>query len=116
MKPRVLIVVESDPRTSGRPAEAIRVAAGIGTWRKVEILLHLRGPAILSLAQYSDEWIDEDNFGRYLPILQDLGRPVLVQQGARELAELGEPLIAFEEISDARWAELAAASHCVFRF
>jgi hypothetical protein len=92
------------------------VAAGIGTWKKVEILLYLRGPAILSLAEYSDDWIDEDNFGRYLPILRDLDQPVRVQLGASELSELGEPLVPFEEISDARWAELAAESHYVFRF
>ena len=86
------------------------------TWKKVEILLYLRGPAILSLAEYSDDWIDEDNFGRYLPILRDLDQPVRVQLGASELSELGEPLVPFEEISDARWAELAAESHYVFRF
>lgn len=116
MKPSLLIVVESDPRTSGRPAEAIRVAAGIGTWKKVEVRLHLRGAAILSLAEYSDEWIDEDNFSRYLPILKEWGWPVTVQQGAAAVAELGEPLIPFEEISDAQWAATAARATYVFRF
>jgi sulfur relay (sulfurtransferase) DsrF/TusC family protein len=116
MKPRVLIVVESNPRTSGRPAEAIRVAAGIGTWKKVEVLLYLRGAAILSLSEYSDEWIDEDNFSRYLPILQEWGRPVYVQKGAAELALLGEALTPFEEVSDAQWASLAGRSTYVLRF
>jgi len=116
MKPWVLIVVESNPRTSGRPAEAIRVAAGIGTWKKVEVLLYLRGAAILSLSEFSDEWIDEDNFSRYLPILQEWGRPVYVQKGASELALLGEPLTPFEEVSDAQWASLAGRSTYVLRF
>jgi len=116
MKPRVLIVVESNPRTSGRPSEAIRVAAGIGTWKKVEVLLYLRGAAILSLSEYSDEWIDEDNFSRYLPILQEWGRPVYVQKGAPELALLGEALTPFEEVSDAQWASLAGRSTYVLRF
>ena len=116
MKPKVLIVVDSDPRNSGRPAEAIRMAAGIGTWKKVEILLLLRGPAILSLSEYSDEWIDEDNFSRYLPILREWGRPVYVQAGAAELAELGEPLAPIEELPDAAWARLAAQSTHVLRF
>lgn len=116
MKPQVLIVVESDPRTSGRPAEAIRVAAGIGTWKKAEVLLYLRGPAILSLSEYSDEWIDEDNFSRYLPILKEWGRPVYVQEGAPEIAELGEPLTPYEEISDAHWASIAAQATYAFRF
>lgn len=116
MRPKVLIVVESDPRTSGRPAEAVRVAAGVGTWKKAEVSLYLRGPAILSLAEYSDEWIDEDNFSRYLPILKEWGRPVYVQEGAAEIAELGEPLAPFEEIPDARWASIAAQSTYVLRF
>ena len=116
MKPRLLIVVESDPRTSGRPAEAIRVAAGVGTWKKVEVSLYLRGPAILSLAEYSDDWVDEVNFGRYLPILREWGRPVYVQAGAAELAELGEPLAPIEELPDAAWARLAAQSTHVLRF
>ena len=116
MKPRLLILVESDPRTSGRPAEAIRMAAGVGTWKKVEVDLYLRGPAILSLAEYSDSWIDEDNFGRYLPILRESGRPVYVQQGAPEIQELGDPLAPLEEISDSRWAELSARSTHVLRF
>jgi sulfur relay (sulfurtransferase) DsrF/TusC family protein len=116
MKPKVLIVVEADPRTSGRPAEAIRVAAGIGTWKKAEVLLYLRGPAILSLAEYSDEWIDEDNFSRYLPILKEWGRPVYVQKGAPQTSELGEALTPFEEVSDAQWATIAAQSTYVFRF
>ncbi len=116
MKPKALIIVDSDPRTSGRPAEAIRMAAGIGTWKKVEVLLYLRGPAILSLSEYSDEWIDEDNFSRYLPIFRDLGQPVRIQQGAPEVSELGEPLAPFEEISDTQWATVAAQSDYVFRF
>lgn len=116
MKPSLLIVVESDPRASGGPAEAIRVAAGIGTWRKVEVALYLRGPAILSLAEYSDDWIDEDNFGRYLPILGEGGRPVYVQEGAPELQELGEPLVPFQQINDTDWALLAAKSTQVLRF
>jgi hypothetical protein len=116
MKPRLLIVVDSDPRTSGRPAEAIRVAAGVGTWKKVEVSLYLRGPAILSLSEYSDEWIDEDNFSRYLPILREWGRPVYVQAGAPELAELGDALVPFEELGDDGWARLAAQSTQVLRF
>lgn len=116
MRPRLLIVVESDPRTSGRPAEAIRMAAGIGTWKKVEVDLYLRGAAILSLAEYSDEWIDEDNFGRYLPMLRESGRPVYVQAGAPELHDLGEPLAPYEELPDAAWARLAANSTQVLRF
>jgi len=32
--PKTLVMIETDPRTSPRPAEAIRIAAGIGAWKK----------------------------------------------------------------------------------
>ena len=116
MKPSALFIITGDPRTSAKPAEAIRIAAGVGTWKKADITLYLRGPAVLALSEFVDELIDEDNFSRYLPIVGEFGRPIYVQLGATELTELGEAPLAFEEIDDARLAQLAAASRHVIRF
>ncbi len=116
MNPKLLVIVESDPRTGGRPAEAIRIAAGVGTWKKTDVTLYLRGPAVLALSEFADELVDEDNFVRYLPIVGEFGRPVYVQGGAPLLAELGEPSLPYEEIDDARLASLAAGSNYVLRF
>ena len=41
MKPKLLLLVTSDPRTSARPAEAVRIAAGIGAWKKADVTLYL---------------------------------------------------------------------------
>ena len=116
MNPKLLVIVCCDPRTSGRAAEAIRIAAGVGTWKKAEVTLYLRGPAVLSLTEYPDELVDEDNFTRYLPIVGDLGRPAYVQAGEPLLADLGEPRVPFEEISDETLARIAADSDYVLRF
>lgn len=116
MNPKLLVIVESDPRTGGRAAEAIRVAAGVGTWKKADVTLYLRGPAVLALTEYPDELVDEDNFTRYLPIVGEFGRPVYVQAGAPLLSELGEPTLGFEEVDDNRLASLAADSNYVLRF
>ena len=116
MKPSTLFIITGDPRTSAKPAEAIRIAAGVGTWKKTDVTVYLRGPAVLALGEFVDELIDEDNFSRYLPIVGEWGRPIYVQQGAAELAELGEAPLAFEEIDDARLAQMAAASQHVLRF
>jgi len=116
MKPTLLFVVTTDPRESGRPAEAIRIAAGVGAWQKADISLYLRGPAVLALGEFPDELVDEDNYVRYLPIVREWGRPVYVQRGAAELAGLGEAVLPFEEIDDAQLARLAAASSSVLRF
>ena len=116
MLPATLILITGDPRTSHRPAEAIRIAAGVGTWKRTTISLYLRGPAVLALSEYADGFVDEDNFVRYLPHNKGLGHPAYVQQGAPLLAELGEATLPFEEITDARLAELAAMSDYVLRF
>lgn len=116
MKPSALFIVTGDPRTSARPAEAIRIAAGVGTWKKAEISVYLRGPAVLALSEYVDEFVDEDNFSRYFPIVGEFGRPIYVQQGAALLSELGDSPLNYEEIDDARLAQLAAESKYVLRF
>lgn len=116
MNPTALVIVTGDPRQSHRPAEAIRIAAGVGAWKKADITLYLRGPAVLALSEYADGFIDEDNYVRYLPIVKSFGRPVYVEAGAPLLAELGEATLPFEEIDDARLAALTAQSKYVLQF
>ena len=116
MNPGILVIVDSDPRKSARPAEAIRIAAGIDTWKRADITLYLRGPAILGLGEWVDDLQDEDNFLRYLPLFAESGRPVLVQQGAPELTQLGESPLRFEASDDTELARRAAAARHVMRF
>jgi hypothetical protein len=116
MNPGALFIVDSDPRKSPRPAEAVRIAAGIGAWKKVDVTLYLRGPAVLALSEYPDELIDEDNYVRYLPIVGEFGRPVYVEKRAALLGELGESPIPWEELSDEALAGLAATQRYVLRF
>ena len=116
MKPKVLVIVESDPRSSGRPAEAIRVAAGVGTWKKAEIHLHLRGAAILTLGEWVDDLMDEDNFTRYLPIVRESGGPITVEAGSPFLTDLGESTTPHTPITADQLAVLAAHSSSVLRF
>ena len=116
MNPKVLLIVTGDPRTSGKPAEAIRIAAGVGTWKKADISVYLRDEGVLALSEYADEFIDEDNYTRYFPIVGEFGRPIYVQKGAALLQEIGEAPLKFEEITDAQLAEMAATSNYVMRF
>ncbi len=116
MKPHILVLVTSDPRVSPRPAEAVRIAAGVGTWKKSEVELYLRGPAVLALGEFVDDLVDEDNFSRYLPIVGEFGRPVWVQQGAAQLTELGEAPVRYQEIDDLELSKKIAAATSVLRF
>ncbi len=114
--PSVLFIVTGDPRTSPRPAEAIRIAAGVGAWKKADITVYLRDSAVLALSEFADEFVDEDNYTRYLPIVGEFGRPIYVQQNAKEIAELGESPLKFKEISDDELAAMAARNSYVVRF
>ena len=116
MKPRLLFIVASDPLTSHRPAEAIRIAAGIGVWRKVDVRVYLRRTAVLALSERTDDLVDEENFARYLPMLGESGHPVYVERGSPLLARLGAAPVRFEEISAGQLAELAAQSSSVVHF
>ncbi|MEP6662873.1 MAG: hypothetical protein ABJC04_04320 [Verrucomicrobiota bacterium] len=114
--PSVLFIVTGDPRTSARPAEAVRIAAGVGAWKKADITFYLRGDAVLALSEFADEFVDEDNYTRYLPIIAEFGKPIYVEKDAPQLAELGESIFQREEISDEALAQLAAKNNSVLRF
>ena len=116
MKPRLLLIVTTDPRISPRPAEAVRIAAGVGAWQKIDVTLYLRDAAVLALGELAEELVDGEKFTQYLPLVAEWGRPLYVQRGAPALTELGEARMTFQTIDDTQLAELAAASHYVVRF
>src|SRR5271154_4565081 len=104
--PTTLVIVETDPRISARPAEGIRIAAGIGAWKKTDVTLLLRGPAGYSLQEYADELVDEDNFTHYLPLVAELPRPIYVEDSFTDQAALTGSPWRHEFISPVRTAEL----------
>jgi hypothetical protein len=116
MNSGALLIIASDPRASGRPAEAVRLAAGLGPWRKVAVTVYLRGPAVLILGENAEELVDGENFARFLPALGELGHPLYAQKGAAMLPGPGPATLPFEEISDAQLAAMAAGRSLVLRF
>lgn len=75
-----LFIVTSDPRTSPRPAEAVRIAAGVNPWKKGSIDIYLHGPAILALGEDTGELIDEELFTQYWPVFQENGGNLYIQK------------------------------------
>ena len=116
MLPSVLVLVMTDPRQNPKPAEAIRIVAGVGTWKKVQMILYLHGPAILALDEFVDELVDEDNFVRYLPILSDFPRKVLVEKDSPFISQLSNPTLPFEAVSVRELSQIASSCRNVFHF
>jgi hypothetical protein len=114
--PKTLVIIETDPRTSARPAEAIRIAAGIGAWKKTDVTLLLRGPvAGYSLQEYVDDLVDEDNFTRYLPLVAEQPRPIYVEETFTDLAALEGSPWPYEVIGVAKTAELLRENDYLIR-
>ena len=116
MRPKILFIINGDPRSSPRPAEAIRIAAGVGIWQKTEVSVYLRDAAVIPLSEEVDELIDEESFTRYLPMIAEFGRPIYVQQGSTWLQEIGRASQPCEEIDDQKLAALTANSTYVVRW
>jgi sulfur relay (sulfurtransferase) DsrF/TusC family protein len=116
MTPHVLFIITSDPRTSGKPAEAIRIAAGIGAWKKTDVSVYLRDAAVLALGEDTTDLVNEDNYTRYLPMLGELQRPLYVQKNNSALSVLGASPVKFETLGDAELAKLATEHQYVLRF
>ena len=116
MLPGVLFIITSDPRTSPRPAEAVRIATGVGAWRKVAVTVYLRGAAVLALGEFPDDLADGENFSRYLPLLQESGGLICAQRGAALLHDLGHRAVSFQETGEDELAALVTKNDCVVRF
>lgn len=116
MPAHLVMIVESDPRTSGRPAEGIRLAAGVAVWKKAQFTLILRGPAVHAITEWADDLVDEDHYTRYLPILMESGGSIRLDATSPDLKDLNETSIPRHLIEPLEAAQLLAKADHVFRF
>ncbi|PTY04169.1 hypothetical protein DB346_05120 [Verrucomicrobia bacterium LW23] len=116
MKPKTLVCISTHPAESPRPAEGIRIAAGVGAWKKTDVTLVLRGPAGYALTEYVDEYVDEDNFSRYLPIVADFGRPIYLENSFTDTDALEHSPWKYEVVTPQQVARLFAEHDHVLQF
>jgi hypothetical protein len=112
----LLIIVTSDPRLSPRPAEAVRIAAGVAVWGQVRVTLWLGGPAALGLDEVRDDLCDAGVMGRHLVVLQQAGGRVLVAANSPHLADIHSARVPFEAVNEETLADLACEHDTVTRF
>lgn len=114
---KTLVLISSDPETSPRPAEGVRIAAGVGTWKKTDIILAFVGPAVKCLTPWVDDFVDSENFEHYLPIVRDFAHPVLVDAGSPDWPGVkAETEYAFEEITGETLAARLGSFDNLIRF
>jgi len=114
--PRTLITITQDPRESHYPAEAIRIGAGIGSWRKTEVNFLLHGPSSRVLAPDAGQLVDGENYEHYLPIIREWKRPFHLAPDAEKIAELREAGMDYRWCDASVLQELTQAAACRILF
>src|SRR5262245_4625766 len=80
MSKRIAVVISEDPRATGRPVEALRIALGLsaGDHKMIVVLL---GEAPRLLKEDTEEIVDVDILEKYLPSFKHLSIPFIVESG-----------------------------------
>ena len=111
----LLIKISSDPRKTVRPAEAVRIGAGVGAWNKVKVHLLLEGPAVLCLDEFADELKQGELFTQYLPGILNHGGRIIVDEKAAELKSI-KPVVQFEKVTSSEILRFAQSVDHVMEF
>jgi hypothetical protein len=110
-----MIVVTSDPRRSPKPAEAVRIAAGISAGGGVNVSICFCGDSVLALGEAGEELIDGGSFSRYLPLLLETGGELLALKDSR-LRESAISAVHFDAIETKQLASKTSGCKSVLRF
>jgi hypothetical protein len=102
----VLVVIASDPRSSHRAFEAMRIGVGVVAGEN-EVTFVLRGPAVHLLDADTDDLVDGDDIAKFRDNLKRLEVPFHVEEDAvpadADWNESGHPIV---RVPRARIAEL----------
>jgi len=118
MNPKsILLVIQSDPEISKRPAEAVRMAAGLVSWKKLSITLCFKEKSLKALDEYADELENGDIFLQYLPMfnLEDPYAQGIIIVGDRQ-PENPNPEITYKNISVQEFGALSEKYDCLMTF
>lgn len=115
MGPKLVFLIRSNPCESHRPAEAIRIAAGLGIGQNpIKILLSGEAPRILSSEE--EDLVDLEIIEKFLPLIGEMGIPFYADRDSPGQAALKNSLYSFRTIGAEESSELLAGGHCVLVF
>lgn len=115
MKHAVLVIAGSDPRTSGRTAEAVRMAAGLSTHERLAVMLCLKGNALEVFQTSPEDLVDGDHFNDYLPVLAEAGTIGIVG-GPTEARSENFGSLKLERLSEEELEKRISSSDRTIRF
>lgn len=112
MNRSLLIIISSDPATSHRPGEALRIAAGVATWQKARVTVCLRNGA-LALIQ-PDSQSNSREIERLLSMLATEDDPILLCNPSPSSST--PPMVPCRPVDSVNLAARAAQADCVLQY
>ena len=104
----IIVIIKTDPFSSPRGVEAIRMALGLGSGNnRVEIILLGKAPFLIWEA--TDELKDVETLEKYLPQLDDPGHPFYLTESFRADNPEFRPTVATRELSPGLIAQKIAS-------
>ena len=116
MAAHVVILIDSNPAASPRPAEALRIATGLAIGRSTRVSVCIAGPAARTwrteLADDFSGWLDGDQVKHYWPGFLEAGGEIWVHGRAEDASLAGES----RRVDSAELAILVAQAGSLMRF
>ena len=112
---KIIFLIRSNPCESHRPAEAIRIAAGLGTGdNSIKVILY--GESVRILSPDEDDLEDIDIIEKFLPIIKEWEIPLYVDSVSLAGIDLKRSPYEFCPVDNEEVSEILAGGHSVFVF
>lgn len=95
MAKNVAVIIQEDPRKIHRPVEALRIALGLVAGSHITTVV-LLGEAVRLLSEDTDDIIDVDILEKYLPSIEHLEMPFVLETATDRSRVRTEFLIRYE--------------------
>ena len=115
-KRKVLIIIDADPRTNPRAAEAVRLAGGVCVWEQVEVSVVLHHVAAHALGDAAADMPEGKIYKQFFPMIREKGGHVYVMPDDQTMEVLDTEVILKNHLKEPALAELAAEAAIVIRF
>ena len=109
-------MIDTDPRSNPRVAEAVRTAGGVSVWQQVEISVVLGGPAAAAVGEGAGQLSEGRMFKQFLPMVRENGGSVHLMPDPETMEGIDATELVENNIKEPALAELAAQADYVMRF
>ena len=109
-------MIDADPRSNTRVAEAVRTAGGVSVWQQVEMNVVLRGPAAGVVGEGAGQLPDGQMYKQFVPMIRENGGRVHLMPDPETMEGIDAAELVENNIKEPAFAELAAQADCVMRF